>query len=513
MNDKFSLLKRMRRLSGILVHPTSLPGKFGIGDLGPEAYRFVDFLQESGQHLWQTLPLGPTGGHNSPYQCFSSFAGQPLLISPELLKDEGLLTDADLSNVPHFSDEEVDFAAVGEYKEELFKKAFACFKELPEDNPLKSELALFCKSAHWLDDYAMFMAIKKSKGGAHWLEWEKKYRKPTKSQKAVIEREFEDEILYEKFLQWTFCRQWSQLKAYANERDILLIGDIPIFVSGDSADVWAEPRLFQVDSDGFPTVVAGVPPDYFSATGQLWGNPLYDWKYHKKTNYEWWMERFKTQFLLSDIVRIDHFRGFDEYFSIPYGDKDARGGHWEKGPGIDLFRKIEQALGWKQVIAEDLGYMTDSVRHLVYESGFPGMKVLEFAFDSRDSGCASDYLPHNYPENCVAYTGTHDNETIVGWWNSITAAERKLARDYLCDHATPEEELYKCFISLIMRSAARVCVIPMQDYMGLDNRFRMNKPSTVGMNWKWRIKKRDLTKKLQKEIYDVTLRYGRKNWD
>lgn len=231
MNDKFSLLKRMRRLSGILVHPTSLPGKFGIGDLGPEAYRFVDFLQESGQHLWQTLPLGPTGGHNSPYQCFSSFAGQPLLISPELLKDEGLLTDADLSNVPHFSDEEVDFAAVGEYKEELFKKAFACFKELPEDNPLKSELALFCKSAHWLDDYAMFMAIKKSKGGAHWLEWEKKYRKPTKSQKAVIEREFEDEILYEKFLQWTFCHQWSQLKAYANERDILLIGDIPIFVS------------------------------------------------------------------------------------------------------------------------------------------------------------------------------------------------------------------------------------------------------------------------------------------
>ena len=218
-------------------------------------------------------------------------------------------------------------------------------------------------------------------------------------------------------------------------------------------------------------------------------------------------------FRLYDVVRIDHFRGFDEYFSIPYGDKDARGGHWEKGPGIDLFRKIEQALGWKQVIAEDLGYMTDSVRHLVYESGFPGMKVLEFAFDSRDSGCASDYLPHNYPENCVAYTGTHDNETIVGWWKSITAAERKLARDYLCDHATPEEKLYKCFISLIMRSAARVCVIPMQDYMGLDNRSRMNQPSTVGTNWKWRIKKRELTKKLQNEIHDVTLRYGRKNWD
>ena len=278
MNDKFSLLKKMRRLSGILVHPTSLPSKFGVGDLGPEAYRFVDFLQEAGQHLWQTLPLGPTGGHNSPYQCFSSFAGQPLLISPELLLQEGLLAESDLSNVPAFPEEEVDFKAVQAYKEELFKKAFTRFKELPEDSELKSELALFCKSSHWLDDYAMFMAIKKSKDGLHWLEWEKKYRKPTKSQKAVIERDLEDEILYEKFLQWTFFHQWSQLKAYANERDILLIGDIPIFVSGDSSDVWAEPRLFQVDSDGFPTVVAGVPPDYFSATGQLWGNPLYDWK-------------------------------------------------------------------------------------------------------------------------------------------------------------------------------------------------------------------------------------------
>ena len=307
--------------------------------------------------------------------------------------------------------------------------------------------------------------------------------------------------------------QWMKLKSYANSKGIQIIGDIPIYVAMDSADAWAHPELFQLDQDNVPLAVAGCPPDGFSATGQLWGNPLYRWDYHRDTGYQWWISRMSYCFRLYDVVRIDHFRGFDEYFSIPYGDKDARGGHWEKGPGIDLFRKIEQALGWKQVIAEDLGYMTDSVRHLVYESGFPGMKVLEFAFDSRDSGCASDYLPHNYPENCVAYTGTHDNETIVGWWKSITAAERKLARDYLCDHATPEEELYKCFISLIMRSAARVCVIPMQDYMGLDNRFRMNKPSTVGTNWKWRIKKRDLTKKLQKEIHDVTLRYGRKNWD
>lgn len=258
--------------------------------------------------------------------------------------------------------------------------------------------------------------------------------------------------------------------------------------------------------------VAGCPPDGFSATGQLWGNPLYRWDYHRNTGYQWWISRLSYVFRLYDVVRIDHFRGFDEYFSIPYGAENAIGGHWEKGPGIDLFRKVEQALGWKQVIAEDLGYVTDSVRQLVHDSGFPGMKVLEFAFDSRDSGCANDYLPHNYPENSVAYTGTHDNETIAGWWKSIMAKERKLARDYLCDNYTPDKELHKCFISLVMRSSAKLCVIPMQDYMGLDNSCRMNQPSTVGKNWKWRIRKRELTVKLQKEIHGLALRYGRMNW-
>ena len=404
MNDKFSLLKKMRRLSGILVHPTSLPSKFGVGDLGPEAYRFVDFLQEAGQHLWQTLPLGPTGGHNSPYQCFSSFAGQPLLISPELLLQEGLLAESDLSNVPAFPEEEVDFKAVQAYKEELFKKAFTRFKELPEESELKSELALFCKSSHWLNDYAMFMAIKKSKDGLHWLEWEKKYRKPTKSQKAVIERDLEDEILYEKFLQWTFFRQWSQLKAYANERDILLIGDIPIFVSG-----------------GFPTVVAGVPPDYFSATGQLWGNPLYDWKYHKKTNYTWWMDRFKTQFLLSDIVRIDHFRGLESYWEIPADSETALNGKWVDGPKDDFFETLIQSFGEEPpIIAEDLGIITDEVRALRDKFGLPGMKILQFAFEDDDS----NYLPYNQPYNCVCYTGTHDNDTTTGWYASASEKAR-----------------------------------------------------------------------------------------
>ena len=502
MNDKFSLLKRMRRLSGILVHPTSLPGKFGIGDLGPEAYRFVDFLQESGQHLWQTLPLGPTGGHNSPYQCFSSFAGQPLLISPELLKDEGLLTDADLSNVPHFSDEEVDFAAVGEYKKELFKKAFARFKELPEDNPLKSELALFCKSAHWLDDYAMFMAIKKSKGGAHWLEW-KKYRKPTKSQKAVIEREFEDEILYEKFLQWTFCRQWSQLKAYANERDILLIGDIPIFVSGDSADVWAEPRLFQLDSDGFPTVVAGVPPDYFSATGQLWGNPLYDWKYHKKTNYEWWMERFKTQFLLSDIVRIDHFRGLESYWEIPADSETALNGKWVDGPKDEFFEVLIKTFGEEPpIIAEDLGIITDDVRALRDKFGLPGMKILQFAFEDEDS----NYLPYNQPYNCVCYTGTHDNDTTTGWYATASEKARDKVRRYM---NTDASQVSWDFIRTCFGSPARFAIIPVQDLFCQGSDCRMNTPGKADGNWAYRMKKELLTSDVAKRLYDVTKLYGR----
>ena len=475
MNDKFSLLKKMRRLSGILVHPTSLPGKFGVGDLGPEAYRFVDFLQEAGQHLWQTLPLGPTGGHNSPYQCFSSFAGQPLLISPELLLQEGLLAESDLSNVPAF----------------------------PEESELKSELALFCKSSHWLNDYAMFMAIKKSKDGLHWLEWEKKYRKPTKSQKAVIERDLEDEILYEKFLQWTFFRQWSQLKAYANERDILLIGDIPIFVSGDSSDVWAEPRLFQVDSDGFPTVVAGVPPDYFSATGQLWGNPLYDWKYHKKTNYTWWMDRFKTQFLLSDIVRIDHFRGLESYWEIPADSETALNGKWVDGPKDDFFETLIQSFGEEPpIIAEDLGIITDEVRALRDKFGLPGMKILQFAFEDDDS----NYLPYNQPYNCVCYTGTHDNDTTTGWYASASEKARDKVRRYM---NTDGSQISWDFIRTCFGTPARFALIPIQDLFCQGSEYRMNTPGKSEGNWAYRVKKELLTSDVAKRLYDVTKLYGR----
>ena len=319
------------------------------------------------------------------------------------------------------------------------------------------------------------------------------------------------DIRFQKYMQYQFLLQWKELKAYANAKGIRIVGDLPIYVAMDSADTWSSPELFRLDENHMPTAVTGCPPDGFTALGQLWGNPLYRWDYHRETGYVWWIRRLAYSSKLYDVVRIDHFRGFDEYYAIPIGASDARFGHWEKGPGIELFRETERVLGKLDVIAEDLGYMTDSVRRLVRESGFPGMKVLEFAFDSRDSGCASDYLPHNYPENCVAYTGTHDNETIAGWFAGITEEERIRAREYICDRSTPENELHLSFISLVLRSAARICIIPMQDYLGLGNDSRMNTPSTVGNNWKWRIQKEKMTEEIWERIGAFTRRYGRWN--
>lgn len=496
----------MRRTAGILLPITSLPSRYGIGCFSKSAYEFTDYLKEAGQTYWQILPLGPTSYGDSPYQSFSTFAGNPYFISLDALIDEGVLTRGECDAVD-FSDQadDIQYAKIYNNRYPLLRKA--C-----ERSNISANLSYrdFVKENEWwLSDYALFMAVKNEFDGASWDKWPKDIRLRDSQALNDYRQKLRSEIEFHQYMQFKFFEQWNALKTYANDNGIRFIGDIPIYVAMDSADTWAHPELFQLDENNVPLAVAGCPPDGFSADGQLWGNPLYRWKYHQDTDFEWWICRLRYCFHMYDVLRIDHFRGFDEYYSIPYKDTSAVNGHWEKGPGIRLFQHMEKVLGKQEVIAEDLGYVTDSVRKLVRDSGFPGMKVLEFAFDSRDSGSANDYLPHNYTENSIAYTGTHDNETITGWFDSITEDERRLAREYLCDHCTPKELLYKSFISLVMRSNAKTCIIPMQDYMGLDNRCRTNKPSTVGINWRWRLKKEDLTKELQREILSVTKRYGR----
>ncbi len=497
----------MKRSSGILLAVSSLPSRYGIGCFDESAYKFIDWLAASGQTYWQILPLGPTSYGDSPYQSFSTFAGNPYFISLDELVREGLITEEDC-NSADFGDnpESVDYSRLYQSRFYLLKKAYK-----NSDITSSEEFKSFCGENTWLDDYALFMALKDTFDGAAWSEWESDIRLREPCTLEKYRSELAHEANFYKFLQYHFYHQWGKLKSYANKNGIEIIGDIPIYVAFDSADVWANPQLFQLDENKFPTAVAGCPPDGFSADGQLWGNPLYAWELHKSENYKWWIARLEHCFKLYDVVRIDHFRGFDEYYSIPFGERNAKNGHWEKGPGLELFRAIEQTLGPKEVIAEDLGFMTETVRNLVRDSGFPGMKVLEFAFDARDTGARNDYLPHNYTENCVAYTGTHDNQTISAWFSEISEEERKMAREYLCDEHTPDEELYLSFISLIMRSVAQVCIIPMQDWLGLDNSARMNTPSTVGCNWKWRLSEKKLTDFLAAQIRRITELYGRLN--
>ena len=500
----------MRRESGILLSVASLPSRYGIGCFSKEAYEFVDQLKAAGQSYWQILPLGPTSYGDSPYQSFSTFAGNPYYISLEALVDEGLLAREECEAADLGAD-----AGLVDY-EKLYENRFPLLRKAYERSGAGNDrefLRFKAENAWWLDDYALYMAVKARFDQAAWTQWAKDIRLRWQNALDYYRRELYFDIEFHQYLQYLFMSQWNRLKAYANSRGIRIVGDIPIYVALDSADTWASPELFQLDENNAPQAVAGCPPDGFSATGQLWGNPLYRWDYHRQTGYGWWIKRLSYCYRLYDVVRIDHFRGFDQYFSIPAGAENAVGGHWEQGPGIELFRRVKEALGDKEIIAEDLGYVTDSVRRLVAETGYPGMKVLEFAFDSRDSGCASDYLPHNYPENCVAYTGTHDNETIAGWFESIKPEEQKLARDYLCDHYTPVEELHLPFISLVMRSQARMCIIPLQDYLGLGNDCRINTPSTVGENWRWRLVPGQMSEAVTEEIGMVTRRYGRWNWD
>lgn len=498
----------MKRTAGILLPITSLPSRYGIGCFSKSAYDFIDWLKEAGQTYWQILPLGPTSYGDSPYQSFSTFAGNPYFISLETLIAEGVLTreecqSADFGDTPDDIQYEKMYRGRYPLLYKAYERSHICddpdYQRFTEENDW------------WLSDYALFMAVKDQFDGSSWDKWPEDIRLRKQSAMEEFRISLHREIEFHQYMQFKFFEQWNALKAYANKNGIRFIGDIPIYVAMDSADTWAHPELFQLDSDNVPLAVAGCPPDGFSADGQLWGNPLYRWDYHRDTGYEWWITRLSCCFRMYDVLRIDHFRGFDEYYSIPYGDKSAVNGHWEKGPGIGLFRRMKERLGIQEVIAEDLGYVTDSVRQLVKDSGFPGMKVLEFAFDSRDTGSANDYLPHNYDANSVAYTGTHDNETIAGWFCSITEEEQQLARDYLCDHHTPENLLYRSFISLVMLSSAKICIIPMQDYLGLGNECRTNKPSTVGNNWRWRLTRSDLTEELKEEIRTMTKRYGRMN--
>ena len=499
----------MNRTAGILLPVTSIPSKYGIGCFSKEAYEFVDWLKKAGQCYWQILPLVPTSYGDSPYQSFSTYAGNPYFIDLDKLIEEGVLTKEECDAIDFGSDEsDIDYEKMYYGRYQLLRKAY----ERSDVSHNEAYNKFVAENAWWLKDYALFMAVKDRFGGKQWTEWAEDIRLRYGYAMEYYQRELYFDIEFQQYMQFKYYEHWMALKQYANSQGVQIIGDIPIYVAMDSADVWAGPELFYLDEENLPIAVAGCPPDGFSATGQLWGNPLYRWDYHKATGYQWWMSRLSYVFRMYDVVRIDHFRGFDEYYVIPYGETTAIKGKWAKGPGIDLFWKMKEVLGDKQVIAEDLGYVTDSVRKLVKDSGFPGMKVFEFAFDSRDTGSANDYLPHNYINNCVAYTGTHDNETLVGWYKGILDVERKTAREYINDKYTLDEELYWNFITEVMKSHAGMAVVPMQDYLGLDNDCRTNQPSTVGKNWRWRVTKEQLSDKLQTEIRTLTKRYGRLCW-
>lgn len=488
----------MKRASGILLPVASLPSKYGIGCFSREAYEWIDQLKKAGQSYWQILPLAPTSYGDSPYQSFSSFAGNPYFIDLEELVREGLLTEEECSDADFGEDPaRIDYGKLYENRFPLLRLAYE--RSNIAQNP--DFVQFIRENAYWLDDYALFMAVKLRFNGAPWSEWAEDIKKRWYNALDYYRRECYFDIEFYKYIQFLFHVQWMRLKKYANENGIEIIGDIPIYVAFDSSDAWASPELFQFDENFQPKAVAGCPPDAFSADGQLWGNPLYRWDYHRQTGYEWWCRRLDHCFHMYDVVRIDHFRGFDEYYSIPFGAATAAAGHWEKGPGIELFKTLNARLGEKQIIAEDLGFLTDTVIKLLKDSGYPGMKVLEFAFDPREK---TDYLPHSYDRNSVVYTGTHDNETLVQWYKGLDEESKAFALEYMNNAHTPDEEKYWDFVRMAMMSCANTCIIPVQDYMGLDKEARINFPSTLGGNWQWRISPQMLTDELIEKIYRLT---------
>lgn len=492
-----------QRECGVLLPISSLPSKYGIGCFSKSAYEFVDQLKAAGQGCWQILPLGPTSYGDSPYQSFSTFAGNPYFISLEDLIEEGVLTEKECDAVDFGSrEDDVDYEKIYKGRYKLLRKAY----ERSDISKNPDFVRFQQEQAHWLGDYALFMAVKDRFEGIPWTEWAEDIRLRWNNALDYYRKELYFEIEFQEYMQFKFYEQWAKLKAYANRRGIRIIGDIPIYVAMDSADTWANPGLFKLDENNEPTQVAGCPPDGFSATGQLWGNPLYNWAYHKKTGYDWWLKRIAYCFDLYDIVRIDHFRGFDEYYSIPYGDETAVNGHWEKGPGMDLFNTVKEKLGELDIIAEDLGFLTESVFQLLKDSGYPGMKVLQFAFDPSED---SDYLTYKYQRNCVVYTGTHDNDTTAGWFEKLSDGDKEVALRYMNSFYTPKEEQHWDLIALAMRSTADTCIIPVQDFLGLGSEARINMPSTLGDNWKWRMTKGAFSEELKEKIRRMTKLYGR----
>lgn len=495
----------MKRKSGILLPVFSLPSDYGIGSFSKEAYQWIDFLADAGQHFWQTLPLGPTGYGDSPYQSFSTFAGNPYFIDLEEFIEEGWLSKDAVKSV--------DVGTMGSKIDyhKIYQTRFALLRQAFNQSPYawgeySDAFQNFCEENRaWLDDYCLYSALKDHFEGISFMEWPETIRLRHKETLNHLVPVLEKDINFYAFIQYYFSKQWLKLKAYANSKSIVIIGDLPIYVALDSADTWANPDLFLLDKKGQPLEVAGCPPDAFSEDGQLWGNPLYDWPYHQRSHFGWWKARLEKAFELYDVLRIDHFRGFDAYWSVPYGEKTAKNGQWNPGPGMSFIEFLKENFPDQKIIAEDLGFLTPSVRNLLKKSGFPGMKVLQFAFDSREE---SDYLPHNYSRNCVVYTGTHDNDTTAGWCRHLKRSDWDFCCEYL--HIRPgEKHPTEIIVSAAMGSVADTCIIPLQDYLELGTEARINTPSTVGDNWTWRMRKEMIGEDLAKKIYRMTSMYGR----
>lgn len=486
------------RSAGILLHISSLPSEYGIGTLGKAAFEFVDFLKRAGQKYWQVLPVTPTGFGDSPYQSSSAFAGNPYFIDLDILVSDGLLTNGDLPTPP-YNTRRTDYARLYAERFRILRAAYSRFKP---DEDYKTFLG---KNKHWLEDYALFMAIKDSYGGKALADWDDDIRLRSPEAVSRCGSMLSENAGFYKFMQYEFFKQWSALKKYANDNGVHLIGDMPIYVSADSAEIWTKPELFALDGERRPVKVAGCPPDAFSEKGQLWGNPVYNWEAMKNDGYKWWITRIRAAAELFDMVRIDHFRGFESFYAIPYGREDAVAGEWIKGPGTELFDAVKKALGDVNIIAEDLGFLTEEVHKMLDECGYPGMKILQFAFDPHGD---SEYLPHNYPKNCVAYTGTHDNATVLGWYDSAWDGERRFAEEYL--HADRRVDMPDAFIRALMSSVAQTVIVPIQDWLGMDNSERMNTPSVGEGNWQFRIERHMLTDVLADKIAEVTGVYRRK---